>query len=98
MSSLSYRAYGEKGQIMNAKEAFVLACRDPEFLHYAKNVLDCIPLGLQSNCMIYAIGHETFYFGFDGVDLQSGKHSAVRSKELLARNAALVIAAGKEGC
>ena len=48
--------------------------------------------GVQSACMIFSVEPgETFYYGFDGVDIQKGKHSRKRAAALTNRDEVLII-------
>lgn len=76
---------------MKTKTAVALAMKNPEFAAHAVCVSAAIDQGEASSCMFYAIGDETFYYGFDGVDMQSGKHSASTSRKLLDQGRALII-------
>ena len=43
-------------------------------------------------CLIFSVEPgETFYYGFDGVDIQKGKHTARRAQTLFAREEVLII-------
>jgi len=45
-----------------------------------------------SACMIFSVEPgETFYYGFDGVNLQKGKHTRRRAQVLTDRNEVLII-------
>lgn len=48
--------------------------------------------GRYTGCYIFAIGKETFYYGFDGVDLHRGRHSQSRAAHILERGEADIIA------
>ena len=76
---------------MKTKTAIALAMKNPEFAAHAIQVANAIEQSKASSCMYYAIGGETFYYGFDGVDMQSGKHSASTARKLLAEERALII-------
>lgn len=58
--------------------------------HY-ESVQAAMAKGEYTGCYIYAIGRETFYYGFDGVDLHCGKHPQNRSALILERGEADVI-------
>ena len=48
--------------------------------------------GEQSSCLVFSVEPgETFYYGFDGVDLQKGRHTAKRAAQLLNRESVLII-------
>ena len=48
--------------------------------------------GTPSACLIFTVApNETFYYGFDGVDLQTGKHTRRRAETILNRKEALII-------
>lgn len=52
---------------------------------------DAHDLGINCPCLQFAIDGEVFFFGFDGVDYQAGKHSAKRSAKLLRDNRCLIL-------
>lgn len=48
--------------------------------------------GTSTACMIFSVEpHETFYYGFDGVDLHKGKHTRRRAATLFEREEVLII-------
>lgn len=48
--------------------------------------------GTQGACMIFSVEPgETFYYGFDGVDIQKGKHTRRRAATLTSRDEVLMI-------
>jgi hypothetical protein len=62
------------------------------FRDHDKAVKDAQTKKEASACMIFCVSPgETFYYGFDGVDLQKGKHSGRRAETLINREEALVI-------
>lgn len=71
---------------MRFKEAYEIALNECAFINHATEVVKrAIRNGEQSPCYQFAIGDEVFYFGFDGVDLHKGKHTARRSAQLINR-------------
>lgn len=75
-------------------KAFEYAMKNSEvFRKFDKIVERAIENGTDSGCMVFTIGQsgETFYYGFDGVDLHQGKHTARRSQVLLSRGEAYTI-------
>lgn len=80
---------------MTYSKAYEYAMKNSEvFRKFDKRVDRAIDNGADSGCLIFTIGEtgETFYYGFDGVDLHQGKHTARRAEVLLRRKEALVIA------
>ncbi|MBR1584420.1 MAG: hypothetical protein IJ662_02640 [Clostridia bacterium] len=47
--------------------------------------------GIECPCLLFAIDGEAFFFGFDGVDYQAGKHTAKRSAVLIQHDRCLII-------
>lgn len=75
-------------------KAFEYAMKNSEvFRKFDKMVERAIENGTDSGCMVFTIGQsgETFYYGFDGVDLHQGKHTARRAQILLNRGEAYTI-------
>lgn len=71
---------------MTFNEAYKIAIAECEFMNHATEVVaNAIRNKTESPCYQFAIGNEAFYFGFDGVDLHKGKHTAKRSAELIRR-------------
>ena len=68
-------------------EAYNIAIAECEFMSHATEiVMDAMRNKTASPCYQFAIGDEAFYFGYDGVDLHAGKHTAKRAAELIRRN------------
>lgn len=78
---------------MKFYEAFRLAMRDPVFVKHYDNVVRCMAENSCSECLIFGFKGETdtFYYGFDGIDILEGKHSASRSRVLLKRGEVYLI-------
>lgn len=48
--------------------------------------------GEQSSCMIFSVEPgETFYYGFDGCEMQKGKHTKRRAERLIESDSVLII-------
>ena len=78
---------------MTFKEAYAYAMEHSEnFRRHDAKVKEAEKNGEPSNCMIFSVEpEETFYYGFDGVDLHRGKHNGKRSTYLLENEEALII-------
>lgn len=76
---------------MNFKMAHHIAMNNTEYLNHVCNVARCVNANIQSPCLLFSIGNESFYYGFDGVKLQMGKHSEKRSDYLIRTNQTLKI-------
>ena len=69
---------------MKFAEAYEIAYNECNFIRRAtERVKECIMLGQASPCFLFTIGTETFYFGFDGVQVVKGKHTQKRSEQLI---------------
>ena len=70
---------------MTFKRALELAEKnDPIVAKWAQQVRYAQKEGLSTSCIIFSIGDEVFYYGFDGVDLHAGKHNARQSRMMIA--------------
>ena len=67
---------------MTTKKALTIACKNSAFLKHYNNVLNNVKTG----CALFQINDETFYCGFDGTEIMTGKHSAKRSLYLIQHN------------
>ena len=76
---------------MTITKAFSIAMKNPVFNRHYHNVMEAKANGTQSSCMIFAIDGECFYYGFDGVKLQKGKHTEKQSAYLLIHGMAYII-------
>ena len=66
--------------------------RSVEFRDHDMRVKSAMKNGGSTACLFFTCGTgESFYYGFDGVDLHCGKHTARRSSVLLQRGNVLVI-------
>ena len=71
---------------MTFKEAYTTAMnRSKGFEIWDATVKRCATEGRASGCMLFTIEGtgETFYYGFDGVELHQGKHNKKRARYLL---------------
>ena len=76
-------------------KAYEYAMKNSEsFRKFDMIVNRAIENGTNSGCLIFTVGQtgETFYYGFDGVDLHQGKHTARKAEVILERKGAFVIA------
>lgn len=80
---------------MTFNEAYVIATQNSaDFRQAVRHMQNAIRRGEKAGCLIFAFGPvptETFYYGFDGVDLNTGKHRADVSRVLLAYDRVLII-------
>ncbi len=67
---------------MTARQAFKIAMSNPEFLAHHKIVKNAeiqykvFPLAAKkTRCLHFWVDGEAFYYGFDGCEIQLGKHS-----------------------
>lgn len=78
---------------MKAREAIELArAKSAVAQKHFDRVQDAMANGQYTGCYIFAIGSETFYYGFDGIKLHCGKHTQKRSAYLIEHGMAEVIA------
>lgn len=78
---------------MTFKQAYEYAMAHSEtFRKHDARVKAAQESGTQSGCMCFSVEPgETFYYGFDGVDMQKGKHTRRRAATLLNREEVLII-------
>ena len=79
---------------MTFKEAFKIAMKNNEFKDATKIIDLANAMNQQTPCILFSIGDESFYYGFDGVDIHKGKHSAARAKQLIEAGHTMVIRKG----
>ena len=68
---------------MTFKEAYKIATQNEDFSKFDKRVKYCVEKGIQSECIVFSIDGNCFYYGFDGVTLHKGKHTQKRSEYLI---------------
>ena len=78
---------------MTFKQTYKYAMEHSEtFRKHDSKVKEAQKNGTTSPCLIFSVEPETaFYYGFDGVDLQKGRHTRRRAMELINRDSALII-------
>ena len=77
---------------MKFNEAFEIAMAESaDFRGHVDQVREAQESNGRTGCLIFSIGDESFYYGFDGLDIVKGKHSAKRSAYLINRGETLVI-------
>lgn len=78
---------------MTFKQAYGYAMAHSEsFRKHDARVKAAQASGSASACMIFSVEPgEVFYYGFDGVDMHKGKHTARRAATLLDRGEVLII-------
>lgn len=77
---------------MTFKQAHKMAMeRSASFRKQDALVRKAMETGGQTACLTFTIEGETFYYGFDGVDLQAGKYSKHRAEVLMDRDESLII-------
>ena len=68
---------------MRFEEAYRFALMDSKMRKAIKRVEEGQKNGEETGCYLFSCGSEVFYYGFDGCELQKGKHTAKRSIELI---------------
>ena len=83
----------ERGKTMTFKQAYGYAMAHSEaFRKHDAKVKAAQANGTECGCMIFSVEPgETFYYGFDGVDMHKGKHTARRAATLFNRADVLII-------
>ena len=78
---------------MTFKQAYAYAMEHSKsFREHDRKVREAMERKEQSACLIFGVSAgETFFYGFDGVDLHAGKHTKRRAKELFDRCEVLLI-------
>jgi hypothetical protein len=78
---------------MTFKKAYQIAMeKSASFRAHDARVREAQENGTSTPCMIFTVAvGETFYYGFDGVDLHAGKHTRARAARLLDNDEALII-------
>ena len=78
---------------MTFNEAYVVAMqKSVTFRNFDTMVRESIVKGKPTACMTFAVSaDEMFYYGFDGVDLQTGKHSSKRAAQIVKEHRVLLI-------
>lgn len=62
------------------------------FRKHDAEVKKAMEVGEATACLIFSVeAGETFYYGFDGVDLHKGKHARRRAETLFNRHECLII-------
>lgn len=72
---------------MTFKEVYVVALNNDEFRKYAAKVGQ----GIESGCLIFAIGDEAFTYGFHDNGVVKVKHNPYRSTQLIKSGKCLMI-------
>jgi hypothetical protein len=79
---------------MTFKQAYAIAMKkSEEFRRHDARVKEAKAAGgdeIRTSCMIFAIGDETFYYGYD-CGMMRGKHNPNRAAVLINRGEALII-------
>ena len=79
---------------MTFNQAYKMAMeRSEHFRRHDAKVKEAMANGGDTACLIFSIEGETFYYGFDGVDLHKGKHTRRRACQLMDRHESLIILA-----
>ena len=78
---------------MTFKEAYAYAMANSRrFREHDKSVKEHEKNGTTSPCLVFSVEPgETFYYGFDGVEMQKGRHTRRRAATLLNRGEVLII-------
>lgn len=82
----------QEDKTMTFKQAHKMAMnKSAAFRKQDALVRQAMETGGQTACLTFTIEGETFYYGFDGVDLQAGKYSKHRAAALVERDESLII-------
>ena len=78
---------------MTFKKAYEYAmANSEEFRNHDAYVKEMAKKGEQSSCLFFTVEPgETFYYGFDGCEMQKGKHSRRTSDRLIKADHVLII-------
>ena len=78
---------------MTFKQAYEYAMEHSrKFREHDAAVKAAAEKGEKTACLIFTVEpNATFYYGFDGVDLQKGRHTARRAATIMNRKEALII-------
>lgn len=78
---------------MTFNEAYKVAMEKSDtFRNFDERVKKAMTERTDSGCLIFAVEPgQTFFYGFDGVDVHKGKHTSKRSEHLIERSQALII-------
>ena len=78
---------------MTFKQAYKYAMEhSKKFREHDERVKNAIANHKMTPCLIFSVDPgQTFYYGFDGVDLHQGKHTAKRSQYLIENEQTLII-------
>lgn len=78
---------------MTFKQAYKYAMEHSnEFRKHDEMVKKAMENNEMSACLVFSVDPgQTFYYGFDGLELQKGRHTAKRSQYLIENERALII-------
>lgn len=78
---------------MTFKKAYAIAMnKSASFRAHDAAVKAAQESGEDTGCLIFTVEPgETFYYGFDGIDLHAGKHTRRRAATLIERDEVLII-------
>lgn len=78
---------------MTFRQAYKIAMeKSAKFRAHDARVKDAQTNGGETGCLMFSVSAgETFYYGFDGIDLHAGKHTRRRAQTLLDRCEVLII-------
>jgi len=78
---------------MTFSQAYKIAMENSRiFREHDFRVKEAEKNGEPSACLIFSVEpDQTFFYGFDGVDMQKGKHTKKRAAELLGQDMAYLI-------
>ena len=78
---------------MKFAQAYEIAMqKSAEFRKHDARVKEAVKNGTGSACLAFSVSAgESFYYGFDGVDLHSGRYPRKRAAELMNRGSVLLI-------
>lgn len=78
---------------MTFKQAYAIAMKKSNrFREFDALVKAKKPNDQHTKCIFFTVdGENVFYYGFDGVEVQKGKHSARRAQQLLNSNCLIIL-------
>lgn len=78
---------------MTFKEAYAIAMeKSAKFRAHDVRVKEAQANGGETGCLVFTVSPgESFFYGFDGIDLHAGKHTRRRAATLCARDEVLII-------
>jgi len=76
---------------MDVRQAVKIAMQNEEFKKHVSITSKLTGTDKAGPCLMFSISSESFYYGYDVIDLQTGKHTPDRAKELIESGRTLVV-------